>query len=137
MIKLLIAGCRHYTNYLEFRNKVNSILEKKFPNIERTALSIVEGGARGVDRLARTYAEKQSYAYRTFEADWENEGKKAGILRNIKMADYCTHAILFWDGESKGTGNMKYLLEERNIPTIVIRIPPEDKEGKDHEQNNQ
>ncbi len=38
-----------------------------------------------------------------FAADWNKYGKKAGPVRNRKMADYAEALIAVWDGKSRET----------------------------------
>lgn len=46
---------------------------------------IVSGGARGVDTLARLYAQSNGIEFTEHVADWEGHGRRAGYLRNITM----------------------------------------------------
>lgn len=117
-MELLIAGSRNYNNYTEFKLRVDKLLSKT----NKDEVRIIEGGARGADRLARRYAQEHGLRYVTVEADWDKHGKAAGMIRNEKMAEMATHAILFWDGESRGTKNMKELCELHEIKFIVIKV---------------
>lgn len=64
---------------------------------------IVSGGARGVDTLARLYAQSNGVEFTEHVADWEGHGRRAGYLRNITMVDAVEAVIAVWDGESRGT----------------------------------
>lgn len=118
MKKILITGSRGYTDYVTFERRVDKYLS----NLDKNEIEIVEGDAKGVDDMAREYAIKHNLRYKTFKADWDNNGKCAGLLRNEAMAEYCTHAIIFWDGESKGTANIISLIKEHSIPCIKVRV---------------
>lgn len=50
---------------------------------------LIEGGARGADRLARQAVEALGFdvRIREFPADWERHGKAAGPIRNQQMLD--------------------------------------------------
>lgn len=117
-MKLLIAGSRGYNDYDAFRMKVDKCLREH----DKSKIEIIEGGAKGVDRLARRYAIENEMVYRTFEADWEQHGKSAGMIRNKQMANVATYAIIFWDGESNGTRNMIENCEHQNIPYRLIKV---------------
>lgn len=67
---------------------------------------IVSGGAKGVDTLGELWAAENDVPVALFPADWDYHGKKAGPIRNRQMAEYADALIAFWDGESRGTGNM-------------------------------
>ena len=117
---LLIAGSRDYDNYEEF----SDILESTIERIPHDDIEIVSGGARGADRLAERYAEEHGLIMRVFYADWETDGKRAGILRNIKMQNYIKDkpnraCLCFWDGESRGTQSNFKMATERNTPLYV------------------
>lgn len=49
--------------------------------------SVIQGGADGADRLAKTWAEERGIECVTFPADWKKHGKRAGPLRNQQMID--------------------------------------------------
>ncbi len=83
---------------------------------------IVSGGAQGADALGERYALNKQIPLKVFSADWETHGKKAGILRNIEMADYSDALIALWDGKSKGTFHMISEMMKRN-KLIYIQCP--------------
>jgi hypothetical protein len=66
----------------------------------------VSGGAAGVDRHGELWARRHGYRVRVFPADWKAHGKAAGPIRNRQMAEYATHLVAIWDGESRGTASM-------------------------------
>jgi hypothetical protein len=74
---------------------------------------VVSGGARGVDALARIYAQEHALPFKLFTADWEKHGKRAGPMRNMEMADYADFGIAVWDGRSQGTAHMIGLMHGR------------------------
>ena len=117
-MKLLIAGSRGYNNYVDFCIKMMKIMKK----IDKSQVTIIKGGARGADRMARRYANDHDIPCITMLADWDKYGKQAGMLRNKEMADKCTHAVIFWDGNSPGTKHMISLLKEKGIKHVIMRI---------------
>lgn len=46
---------------------------------------IIEGGARGADRLARNYAKVMDIPCETYDAEWDKYGRGAGPIRNKRM----------------------------------------------------
>lgn len=54
---------------------------------ERGITGLIEGGASGVDTHARNWAVATGVDVRTFYAEWETFGKRAGPLRNARMLD--------------------------------------------------
>lgn len=67
---------------------------------------VVSGCARGVDRLGEIWAANNELPTKLFPADWRIEGKRAGFIRNTRMAKYASALVAVWDGESRGTKNM-------------------------------
>lgn len=102
--------------------------ENNLYKINRENLEIISGMASGADSLAVQFANNYSLKLVGFPADWDNlevspckimensHGRYnalAGHNRNRAMAEYATSddnfgvLILFWDGKSKGSKNMK------------------------------
>ncbi len=74
--------------------------------VERSGMTpthIVSGGARGVDTLARLYAQSRGVEFTEYVADWDRYGKRAGFLRNCVMVGVVDAVIAVWDGSSRGT----------------------------------
>lgn len=125
MYKCIVAGKRDCCD----RDFVFQELDTVFHEIGMPA-EIIEGGAPGVDTLARAYAVSRKIPYKEFRAKWGTYGKAAGPIRNREMAEYaslCANSqssvlIAFWDGKSRGTKNMIDTAEKLGIRAIVIDI---------------
>ncbi len=113
--RVIIAGTRDFSDYQLLRNKCDNILSGRKSD---SNIVIVSGTARGADRLGERYARERGYEVRQFPADWMNDEKKAGPIRNAKMADNADALIAFWDGQSRGTKNM---IETAKRKGLVIR----------------
>lgn len=110
-MKIIVAGPRTYTNKEFVFSHLDNILTL-YKNVY-DEIEIVEGGATGVDHIAKDYAEKKGYRHKQFTADWKTQGRAAGPIRNKKMADYSDILIAFYNG-SLGTSNMiKQALEKK------------------------
>ncbi len=83
---------------------------------------IVSGGANGVDTLAEHWAKRHHIEYVAYLAQWEKFGKRAGILRNHEMIEFCDVLIAFWDGLSKGTLDTINYAHELGVPTYLHLI---------------
>jgi hypothetical protein len=106
---LIIAGTRTFYNYDFFCE----VVKKTFNNY-LAIYKIISGGARGTDTLAEMFAKQHLIPFEKFPANWESEGKFAGISRNRKMADAGDTLLAFWDGNSRGTKNMIHEMKLRN-----------------------
>jgi hypothetical protein len=116
MLKIIIAGSRNFNDYNLLEQKVDFYIG------ENQDIEIISGTARGADKLGERYAINKELKLKRFPADWQKYGKKAGYLRNEEMAKYASHAIIFWDGKSKGTGYMIELCKKYNINYRIIRF---------------
>lgn len=110
MFRVIIAGSRGFDNYDLLCAYADYKLSKITDEIE-----IVSGGAKGADQLGERYAKERGYSLRVFPAEWDIYGKRAGYLRNVKMAEYADALLVFWDGESRGTKNMIYEARSRGL----------------------
>lgn len=108
-MKVIIAGSRTIRDY---REVTKAIEQSGFEITE-----VVSGGAMGVDLLGERWARRNGIPVKCFVADWYEYGKSAGPIRNTEMALYADALILVWDGESRGSANMKM-----NAETVGIKI---------------
>lgn len=85
---------------------------------------VIEGGARGADRLSKEAANKLCIKVEEYKPDWKQYGKRAGILRNTEMLEQGKPdlVIAFTDDldNSKGTRHMVSISRDAKVPTIVI-----------------
>ncbi len=91
-------------------------------------LLIIEGEARGADRIARKYAERCSVAVERYPAKWVPHGDAAGPLRNQQMLDEGKPDVVwaFHDNlvQSKGTRDMVLRARLAGLPVyLVSRLP--------------
>lgn len=115
-----IAGPRDYTN----KEFVDEMLEEILSDIlakEVLPIHIVEGGAYGVDSLAKLYALQNELPYTEVKADWDKYGRSAGPRRNQKMAEMSDYCIVFFKG-SRGSASMIAEALKQNVPVYVISI---------------
>ena len=130
---LLVAGPRVYKDYEEFHRIMNQVCTAIYYQFG-DRIVIVEGGAIGVDGMARQYALDHQMKVVEMRADWRGLGKSAGIIRNRQMNYYIAKqceadpennkrmTLLFWNGTSKGTASNIDLAYQCNNPTCVIFI---------------
>ena len=115
-MKLIVAGGRWFNDYDLMKNTLDFFLKDTTESIE-----IVSGKASGADTLGERYAREKGYPVKEFYAQWGLYNKRAGFLRNKDMAEYATHCICFWDGESKGTQHMIELAKNNGLNLRVVR----------------
>lgn len=117
--RVLFCGGREWTAPGPIRLKLEGILERH-PDVE-----LVHGAGRGADLVAAAAAEDLGIPCHAFPADWDNEGRAAGPLRNRRMLDFGIDAVYaFKRGFDRtmrrgGTEDMVRIALEAGIPTQV------------------
>ena len=123
--KLIVAGGRDFGNYKSDYKLLSAKLEDIRCVIWKEDiaddLEIVSGGARGADSLGERWAKEFHVPIKSFPANWELHKKRAGILRNMEMAEYSDSLLAFWDGKSPGTGHMISYATKLGLGVIVVR----------------
>lgn len=69
---------------------------------------IISGGARGIDRLAESYADEHHLSKIIIRPMYALYGRRAPLKRNEQMVEMADNVIAIWDGVSKGT---KYTID--------------------------
>lgn len=118
MKKVIVAGSRNIHNY----NLVEQVLlvVMAWYDLEENDVTIISGTARGVDQLGERFAEEYGLPCIRIPAEWNVYGKSAGYRRNQEMARQGDMAIIFWDGESKGTKHMINLAKDYELKFHVF-----------------
>lgn len=115
-MKLIIAGSRHlYVTYDQLADFLTEHL-----GCWSHVTEIVSGGARGIDASGEDFAKRYELKLTQFPAEWYKYGKSAGPKRNLQMATYADALLLIWDGESKGSANMKARMLGMKKPVIEV-----------------
>ena len=117
MINVIISGCRSFSDY--------DFLRKTLEGLISGDVVIFSGCAKGCDMMGERYAAEHGLTVRKFPPLWEKYGRGAGIVRNREMAEAalpCGLLIAFWDGKSRGTGNMIKTAEKKGLQVTVIKI---------------
>ena len=81
--------------------------------------TVVSGTAAGVDRLGEEWATRRNIPVERYPADWDRYGKRAGHIRNRKMAENADALVAVWDGVSRGTANM---IEQARAMGLKVHI---------------
>lgn len=119
-VGVVVAGPRDYNNkgfIFDYLDGLLSMIKVK----TNKDVQIIEGGAKGVDFLAKQYAKAHNLSTIQVTADWARYGKSAGPRRNARMADLCGWCVVFYSG-SAGSKSMITEAVKRGVPTYVISI---------------
>ena len=80
----VVTGSRDGGNWREF---VDSVLDRYFDAFGMPD-TLAHGDARGVDTLAKEWAERKGITPTPFPADWDTHGTAAGPIRNSEMVNW-------------------------------------------------
>lgn len=121
-MKLIIAG----TRTLSFNHIQISMFLEFFGIHPYDVTQVVSGEANGVDtsgeEFANVYISDKPDYLKKFPADWDKHGKAAGPIRNKDMAQYADALLLIWDGQSRGSKNMKEQMQALNKPIYEVAL---------------
>lgn len=107
--RFIVCGGRNWKD----RMAVYDVLDRLHAKV--VIDEIAQGGANGVDRLARQWATDRGVACREYRADWDRYGPRAGPLRNAEMAvDFQPDGVVAFPG-GVGTLSMISIAEYEGI----------------------
>lgn len=119
---IVVTGGRDYHRHY----RINNILTEIQPSL------VVQGGARGADRGAEMWAQKNAVPCLRVPADWELHGKSAGPKRNGLMIDMAKGlaesmgamlVVLAFEG-GPGTANCVRCAKTMGIRTFAVYDRP-------------
>jgi hypothetical protein len=109
--RVLICGSRDFSN----KKVIESTVEKLPPDA-----TIIQGGAKGADALAKQAANERGIHCLEFKADWVKFGLSAGPIRNRQMLVEGKPDVVYAfysDGiRSRGTKGMVEMAQRAGIP---------------------
>jgi hypothetical protein len=125
-MRLLVCGGRDFSD-TESAYKVLDAMHR--------ALGIdvvIEGDARGADRIAGYWARRNRVDNLKFPADWSKHGKAAGPIRNQQMLVEAkpTHVLAFPGG--RGTADMVGRARAAGVQIVIAQVDRSPK-GQDRE----
>lgn len=106
-MKVAVVGSRSITAYP---------LEGLIP---ADTTEIISGGARGVDTLARQYAQTHGIPCREILPDYARYGKGAPLRRNMEIIACADMVIALWDGKSTGTAQVIAECRKTGKPLVI------------------
>jgi len=113
-MKVLVCGGRNYDDGERVRAVLNKLDAESWINV------IIEGGAKGADRLAAAWAQSKGIALETYPADWENQGSFAGPARNKLMLEQGEPDLVIAFPGGRGTADMVKKARKAGVEVIEI-----------------
>ena len=117
-MRLAIVGGRDFTNFSLLESILWDLLHIRRGTIPKD--TIISGGARGADSLAKKYVKEEELEYVEYLPEWDKYGKSAGFIRNQLIVDNCDMVLAFWDGQSRGTADTIEKAKKTKKPTFII-----------------
>lgn len=113
-MKTIIAGSRTITDY--------KIVEKAIIDSGFIISCVISGCAKGVDTLGEYWAINNNIRIIRYPANWNKNGKMAGYMRNIEMADIADALIVIIENNSRGSSHMAVIARDRGLLVHEVRI---------------
>lgn len=124
-MRLLVCGSRTWTDYRRLRRTLEATVAQR----QADSVTIIEGGARGADRMAGHLAYLHGWGLEVYPARWEQQGRAAGVRRNARMLDRGRPdlVVAFTVGplqHSRGTADMVRRARQAGVPVQLITSEP-------------
>jgi hypothetical protein len=125
-MKILVCGGRDFSDH-EFVMRTLDRLSEDWPKTPTDqfgnwlpVVTIIAGGAKGVDSMAADWAIVNWTDYKEFKADWSKHGKAAGVIRNQQMLDEGKPDLVVAFPGGRGTADMIARAEAAGVPVQKI-----------------
>jgi hypothetical protein len=119
-MRILVCGSRDWDDREMIRNAIMKECDRSTMPAP-LHVTIINGAARGADRISSEIAEELGVGILEVPANWSIWGKMAGPIRNEEMLKYAPDVVLaFWDGMSKGTKNMVQIAKRKGFEVKVF-----------------
>ena len=84
-------------------------------------MTLVSGGARGVDKMAERAASEFGVPIEVYPANWKRHGKRAGFLRNQTIVDRADELLAFFGkARTPGTSDTIRRAVAKGIPVHIF-----------------
>lgn len=91
------------------------------PDNKYGELTVIQGGAKGGDTIGHDFAVVNWLGMEEYRAEWDKHGKKAGILRNLRMRDEGKPDLVIAFPGGTGTAHMIKIAREAGIPVEEVK----------------
>lgn len=134
-VRMIIAGGRDFKDYQELESALIDWVEDDYSGIVKpNEMIIISGTSFGADMVGEEIAYNYGLVVEQYPADWKNlnapnaivmenrnglYNSKAGIDRNLLMADSATHLLAAWNGKSHGT---KHMIDTAYSKGLKVRV---------------
>ncbi len=114
-MKVLICGGRNFDDAAFIYAELDQLLST------HQFTTVIEGDARGVDRIAGEWARSRGVEFTEYPADWKTEVRHAALIRNERMLrEGKPDRVIAFPG-GNGTWYTCSLARKLNIPVVTVR----------------
>jgi len=122
-MRLLVCGSRTWTDRARLREVLDRLVSQHHGDGQ--VVTVIEGDARGADRLAGQLARRRGWRLERYPADWTRQGRAAGFRRNARMLRQGRPdlVVAFTVGplaESRGTADMVRRARAAGVPVHLV-----------------
>lgn len=113
--RVLVCGSRGWTDIVPIRRVLQRFAR---------GTVVIHGGARGADTLAGRVAHALGHRVEVYLADWQKDGRAAGLIRNQRMLDEGKPTCLY--AFNLGTPGTEDMVRRgwRRAGLLVVEITP-------------
>lgn len=112
-MRILVCGGRDFNNLGLFNEAMLNIVHEY-----GLGHTIIEGNAKGADRIAGNFAENHGWGLEVYPADWDQYGSRAGYIRNAQMLREGKPDLVVAFPGGRGTKMMIELAEKAGVKVI-------------------
>lgn len=113
-IRVLVCGGRDFSDVDTIHRTLDRLHKARLIDC------VIEGNARGADRIAGYWARKNRIDNRKFNADWTKYGNAAGPIRNQTMIDKGLPDVVLAFPGNTGTADMVRRARAAGIEVIEV-----------------
>lgn len=113
MKKFIVCGGRNYNDFAQMNRCLLSLHEKV------GIAEIIEGDAWGADSMAGSWGNSHNIPVIVVPANWNEEGRSAGLRRNQRMLDLKPDGVVAFPG-GRGTAHMISIAKKAGVPVWEI-----------------
>jgi hypothetical protein len=118
-VKVLVCGDQEWKD----KELIRYYLTRTLPSMGYHITDIIEGDARGADKLAGELANELMINLIKVPAAWEQFGRMAGPIRNVAMLQYEPNIVLaFHDDLSNSKGTLDMINKARRYGKATILL---------------
>lgn len=94
-VKPILLGVFGVNNKISERTLIENVLNLILQELCRLPDKVLVPLEGNSSLYIQSWAETLGIPYQTFTADWKRNGKTAGIMRDSRIQNECTHALVF------------------------------------------